>query len=239
MAKTSVTAAKTAAELTLLLAQETQAHETAQAEHIQLAAQDAHVARQGVDALRRHRELLTDAELRRDVAGANADGLREQLAEAQQREAAHAKQARIDAHMKGRIDRQQNYSKKLSAIYDEMFALLEMGNADQLETEAINRDLPAGMSPIEHFESHRHTPATPDRYVTVQVERRKDFGNFHARPGQNPPMETVAEQQLVRGERARRPAPLWKSIEMPALDGSNLPRRVVGMQPPQNVLKIA
>ena len=246
MAKSLITAAKTAAELSVLLAQETQAHETAHAEYIQLAAQDSHVARQGVEALGRHRQLKLDAELRRDVAKARADELREQLTETQKREAEQARQVRYDAHLKGRGARQDRYLKDVSSAYEALFAALEAAKAEQDETTAINKELPAGAKPIEHFEAPmRHTPATPDRREMVEVQRPKEIGGSRVIHGvghiDTRPTETVKEERVVLGSgtRERRPPPLWDLIELPPLDRSNKRRRVAGTHAPADILKFA
>jgi hypothetical protein len=231
MAKLSASAAKMAAELAALLDQENGAFETARAEYDHLAAQDATIARQGVDALRRHRELISDAELRRDVAKANAGDLRERLAEAQLREAEDARQLRYDAHVKGRDARQKKFRENVAAAYDTLFTTLEAAKAEQDETDAINRDLPKGAAHIEHFEaSWRHTPAVPDREEIVARERKIDSGNVHLRPGEPDrcPTETIREKLIVRGTPARRPPPLWEVIELPGLDNPHLARRVPG-----------
>jgi hypothetical protein len=241
MTKSSISAPKTAAEFSALLVQETAAFNTAREEHEGLAEQDADgsVARQGVDALRRHRQLLSDAELRRDVAKANADQLLRQLAEAKQREAAEARRARYDALISGREARQQKYFIALSAAYETIFQTLEAGKAEQDETDAVNRDLPEGAAPVDHFEaSMRHVPAVADRYEFVDVQRHKNTGrDVHIMLGQSIPMETVKEQKLIRGNPASRRTPLWEEIVLPDL-GRSFANRRVGTLPPANVLKL-
>lgn len=243
MAKSLAPAAKTAAELSALLTQETRAQETARAEHELLAAQDKDIARQGVDALRRHRQLMLDAELRRDVAKANADVLREQLAEAEKREAEQARRARYDAQLRGRSSRQEKYRNSVISAYEMLLAALAAGKTEQDDTTSINRDLPAGATPIEDFEAPwRHTPAVPTRTETVTVQRRKEnMTNVVFGPGRDDhrPMETVCEERVIPGTPARRLQPLWERVELPRFDNDFLTLRVGDTLSQPGDLKVA
>lgn len=184
-------------------------------EHARLKRDDADAKRGGVTAWHQHR-LETEAALeRRDVAAQAAQDAGRLGDQALERE----RDAKRIAAYQANLSNGEAWRSELSAYLEHcrwIQAFLARGKQIQAQRDAINRDLPAGVDPLLHIEAQdRWLPATPDREVEVEVERRvfREGVLNVSLVGQPCPTEKVIEKRIVPGSRVVVPKPLWEIFE--------------------------
>jgi hypothetical protein len=214
-ALTPVAAAKSSVELAAEYDRLTAERDSAATEYDRLKEGEPAASRAGVEDLLQHRDKMLRVAARRDVAAQRAEDTARLRDAALEREREDDRRARYDAIVAKRDD----IRRKLAARYDNLAAelrdLLAAEKEAQVETEKVNRDLPANCPLLDHIEAPlRWIPAEPDREEEVAVEKAiKTSGNVYVSAGQPLPTEKVKEKRTVKGASAIRPAPLWRLFQ--------------------------
>jgi hypothetical protein len=180
---------------------------------------EAAAARAGVEILREHRRKMEDAKLRHDVAFRRSEDSGRLGDEALEHERDEERLAAYQANQK----EGDAWAAELPAYIEHcrwIEAFLKRGKQIQSTRLPINRELPAGFTPLEHIEANaRWLPAEPDRQEEVEVEREVvPDGRLGTRQiGKTFPKEKVKEMRVIPGHRAVMPKPLWERFEAAGL----------------------